>query len=149
MLFPVKNSDKANLEKELGRMLTNEEYKSIVNSVTSISENLEKIDLGSLLSPSESDVKPKKSSSGVPSSGVSSSGVSSSGVPSGTRSRSGVQSGTRSRSGSLSSVSTEYSNVFEDEDDERSVMSVVTDESKQKYLKYKAKYLALKKKLNN
>ena len=51
------NSKKTNLEKELGRMLTNEEYKLIVNSITSISENLEKIDLGSLLSPTESDEK--------------------------------------------------------------------------------------------
>lgn len=57
--YAIQNSEREKLEQQLGKRLSNDEYNSIVNSVNSLSENLQKIDLKTLLSPTESEVKPK------------------------------------------------------------------------------------------
>ncbi len=54
--YSPKNTEKNKLEQELGMVLSDEEYKSIVNSVTSITESLEQLDLQKLLSPTETEV---------------------------------------------------------------------------------------------
>jgi len=53
--YSIKKSDREELEQELGKRLTDVEYNSIVNSVNSIKDNLNKIDLASILSPTETE----------------------------------------------------------------------------------------------
>jgi hypothetical protein len=57
--YSIKRSDREELEHGLGKRLSDVEYNSIVNSVTSLKENLGKIDLASILSPTETEA-PKK-----------------------------------------------------------------------------------------
>jgi len=69
--YSIKKSDREELEQELGKRLTDVEYNSIVNSVNSIKDNLNKIDLASILSPTETEApnKPVEEKSNPKSSG--------------------------------------------------------------------------------
>ena len=61
--YSIKRSDREELEHNLNKRLTDAEYNSIVNSVSSLGENLQKIDLASILSPTDTEVQqdaPKK-----------------------------------------------------------------------------------------
>ena len=177
--YSIKKSDREELEQELGKRLTDVEYNSIVNSVNSIKDNLNKIDLASILSPTETEApkKPVEEKSNPKSSGsvaASSLSLSPPVSPNSSQKSNSTSSpspspspiSTKSNAGSQSNKSFNtkipiaYSN-FETPTKRSPLINRLSKTSsnnrfvsenqdwEQKYLKYKNKYLSLKQKIEN